>query len=310
MHHNHQSDFIVFAHVYYPEIWEEMSNELDAIVKQPFGLVITRPASLGQVARPKTPFLKFAIDLEVDNKGRDVLPFLTALGHAALPPWEIGLKLHTKRSPHRSDGDGWRRFLCGSLLQLGSNGQLLGHELLTTEPRIGLVAPEAHLLPLRGRTSINEGIMVKILERIAGIGQPSTLQDSRFPSGSMFWFRRVALQKMASVDFTDLFVREGGQLDGTAAHALERLFAFIVEQDGLIAAGIENADSILNCRDTPLSRQALSELISDGLMQDNPYALPLADFWRRYPALLKCAHAIYARMPKATVRLLRRSIGR
>ncbi|MBD9443984.1 rhamnan synthesis F family protein [Rhizobium sp. RHZ01] len=310
MHHDHKADFIIFAHVFYPEIWEEMANELDTIVRQPFGLVITRPASLCQIVKPKNHYLKFAIELEVENRGRDILPFLTALNCQSLCPWEIGLKLHTKKSQHRNDGEDWRRFLSGSLLRVGRHDQLLGYKLLISEPRIGLVAPEAHLLPLRGRTSINERIMLQTLRRMGNADDLSRLLDSRFPSGSMFWFRRSAMQKVTSVDFADLFVREGGQLDGTAAHALERLFAFIAEQEGLITAGIENAESILGSDHTRLSQLALTELISSGLTQNNPYTLPLAEFWRRHPALLKCAHAIYAKLPKNTVRLLRRSIGR
>ncbi|EHS53127.1 hypothetical protein PDO_4407 [Rhizobium sp. PDO1-076] len=166
MNNTRHTDFTIFAHVYYPETWEEMANDLDAGIQQPFNLVITRPIGSRPVARPQSSYLCATTELEVENKGRDILPFLTALRNETMTPFDIGLKIHTKRSPHRQDGDGWRRYLVGSLLQPEIEGRLLGHKLLQCEPSIGLVAPRAHLLPLGGRTSMNEKFMLKTLCRI------------------------------------------------------------------------------------------------------------------------------------------------
>jgi hypothetical protein len=300
-----------------------MVGDLDAVIRQPFNLVMTRPIGSDPVARPQSSYLRFATELEVENRGRDILPFLTALKQQTVPPFDIGLKIHTKRSPHRRDGNGWRQFLVGSLLNAESNGHLSGHKLLQSEPHIGLIASRAHLLPLGGRTTINEKVMMRTLQRIehshasqksGGALErdvpPFTLEGSRFPAGTMFWFRRAAMRKVIEIDFTDLFVREGGQLDGTAAHAFERLFALIVEREGLIAAGMENVEPILSHTGAPLSRQELIELINSSLAHDNPFVLPLAEFWRRHPTLLKWAHSIYVNLPQSSVRLLRRSMGR
>jgi lipopolysaccharide biosynthesis protein len=316
-----EADFTIFAHVYYPDTWEEMVNDLDALVRQPFDLIITRPIGSRPAARPQSSHLRFATELEVENRGRDILPFLTALKQQIVPPFDIGLKIHTKRSPHRRDGDDWRQFLVGSLLKTEGDGLLSGHKLLGSDPRIGLVAAQAHLLPLGGRVSINEKAMMKTLRRMelthtsnkmedsSGIRALSLLDGHRFPAGAMFWFRRAAMRKVREIDFTDLFVRENGQLDGTAAHAFERLFALIAEQEGFIAAGMENAEPILNHRGA-LSRLELVQMIDGGLAQNNPFSLPLADFWRRHPSLLKWAHRIYVSLPQGSVRLLRRSVGR
>jgi hypothetical protein len=73
---------------------------------------------------------------------------------------------------------------------------------------------------------------------------------------------------------------------------------------------MENARPILGDEGNSLSREQLSHLINQTLAHDNPYVMPLGDFWRRYPALLKVAHAFYARMPKGAVRFLRRSLRR
>lgn len=305
-----QADFTLFAHVFYPDVWKEMVVELEESIQHPFDLVITRPAGSQPAVWPRTCYLCTCTELVVENRGRDILPFLKALRRHDMSRDGIGLKLHTKRSPHRSDGDAWRQFLSGSLLKVDCDGKLLGHVLLASEPRIGLAAPPAHLLRLDGRTSINADVMERALQRIEPSASLTDLEGCRFPAGSMFWFRRCALQKVICSDLFDLFECEGGQLDGTAAHALERLFGIIVERQGFLAVGMENAGSILAHQGPPLSREELLLLIDQTLSDDNPFALPLADLWRRHPALLRYAHAIYARLPKAVVRSLRRSINR
>lgn len=309
-HTNQKLDFIIFVHVFYPEIWEEMRCEIAATVRQPFGLVLTRPPCVRLLSLPNTPWLRFSQQIVVENRGRDILPFLKGLRTLDLPDADIGLKLHTKRSPHRADGSDWRKFLSASLLQCDEQNGLLGYSLLKTEPRIGLIAPEAHLLPLNGRTSINDTMMSDVLACLYGRDSSGGVVMDRFAAGSMFWFRRSAFDPLLAPDIDSLFAAERGQLDGTAAHAMERLFATIIEQHGHIAVGMENAIPILNAPPEALTATELHILIDTTLNRDNPFSMALADFWRNNPRLLKLAHAVYARMPNRAIRLLRAALRR
>ncbi|MBB6305180.1 rhamnan synthesis F family protein [Rhizobium leucaenae] len=297
-------EFTIFVHVFYPEVWEEMRREITEAVREPFGLVITRPPFVAPVPLPDTPFLAFSEQIEVENRGRDILPFLKALRCPLLPATDIGLKLHTKRSPHRTDGADWRRFLCDSLLETDGQSGLAGHTLLTEEGRLGLIAPNAHLLPLDGRTSINDTAISIMLRTLYG-AYPSTLvRLTRFAAGSMFWFRRSTLAPLLVPEIDALFAAERGQLDGTAAHALERLFVTIIEHQGFLAASMENASPILNAPPSSLTDAELADLIEDTRVGENPFSLPLRDFWRKSPRLLKLVHRIYARLPKGIIRML------
>lgn len=314
--------FVVFAHVYYPETWVEIVRDLELLVTQSYGLVLTRPVGSLPLLRPQSPHLRFVAEIEVENRGRDILPFLRAIGSKDVPAFEIGLKIHTKRSLHRRDGETWRRFLIGSLLQSETDGRLSGYRLLESEPRIGLVAPKAHLLPLGGRLALNDKLMMRTFRHLEDIRtsrgakqvEHSTfitqLESGRFPAGSMFWFRHSAFRNVIGADLASTFTRERGQLDGTAAHAFERMFALIVEQEGFAAAGMESVHPIIDHNGAPLSLSELRRLIDESLAHENPFLLPLSDFWRRHPNLLKLAHRIYTSLPQSSLRLLRKSMGR
>jgi hypothetical protein len=54
-----------------------------------------------------------------------------------------------------------------------------------------------------------------------------------FPSGSMFWGRCAAIRKLLdlNLDFSD-FPAESGQIDGTPAHAIERIMLMVAEASG------------------------------------------------------------------------------
>jgi lipopolysaccharide biosynthesis protein len=306
-----QVDFLVFVHVHYRDIWEEMAYELCVKIDRPFGLVLTRPRNLGPLVLPDTPFLGFSKEIEVENRGRDILPFLKAL-RSELPAVDIGLKLHAKRSPHRPDGVGWRAYMCDSLLSSDSNG-LTAYRLLDREKRIGLLAPEGHFLSLEGRLALNRRPMSKMMKALCGEELPLDLERRHFAAGSMFWFRRSALVALRNEQVDRLFPTERGQLDGTAAHAIERLFALLVEREGFVAAGMEAARPILaqleESRD--LSQSSLRSIIETSANSSvNPFILPIPNFWRRQRTLFLLAHLSYVYLPRPVTRVLRAILRR
>src|SRR6185437_11945719 len=109
-----KAPIVVLAHAHYPDIWREISMLLAERLALPFHLVLTSSHPQEEFVLPHTPALLSTRFLPVENRGRDILPFLRAM--AETEDFEIGLKLHTKKSPQREDGAGWRAELLESLL--------------------------------------------------------------------------------------------------------------------------------------------------------------------------------------------------
>src|SRR4249920_82219 len=89
----------VFVHVHYPDIWRNMSSLLAERLTLPFHLVLTSSRRQDEIVLPRTPALLSARLLTAENRGRDILPFLQAMRETN--DFDIGLKLHTKKSPQR-----------------------------------------------------------------------------------------------------------------------------------------------------------------------------------------------------------------
>ena len=217
-----ETSVAVFVHVHYPEIWRDMSALLARRLTLPFRLIVTTSHPDDQIVMPKTKFLTSARILRVENRGRDILPFLQAL--AKTEGFELGLKLHTKKSPQRTDGDQWRGEILNSLIP--PRGSILRTVIrrLQADQRIGFVTPAGFCLSVKPWVLQNAPGMVTVMRTLGVALTESDLTDTYFAAGSMFWFRRPALAALSKPRVTELFEPEEGQLDGTIAHAMERVF--------------------------------------------------------------------------------------
>lgn len=230
----------IFVHVFYPDIWKEMAAQIAASMPVPFDLIITSPHDISALAGPDTPYLQNLSRLRVENRGRDILPFLTAIENA--PPYSIGLKLHTKKSTHRIDGDAWRRSIMASLLGSQEDvAKLLG--AVGADRRIGLVAPEGMLLGVKKRTPGYRHLLDETAGRFGKVLTPQERKRSLFIAGSMFWFRHDAVADLVPSQVADLFEKETGQVDATAAHAMERYFSIHAARRGFVTLSTDVLDA-------------------------------------------------------------------
>ena len=245
-----QTRVVVFVHVHYLEIWQEITQALADRMDVDFWLVVTSSLT-AELPAPNTPRLRSMIKLLVENRGRDILPFLTALEKAG--DFDIGIKLHTKKSPQRSDGGAWRVELLDKLLPRQGVGAFL--ENLSADRRIGFVAPDGFSLSVAPWIFVNRPPMDRAMAALGHVLQESDFENAFFAAGSMFWFRRAALAELATPVIRSLFEREDGQLDGTIAHGMERLFPVEAKRQNFVSTA-------MSCVDVDSPRLSHAEIVA------------------------------------------------
>lgn len=155
------------------------------------------------------------------NRGRYILPFLHAANFLLDQGVEIVLKLHTKRSSHRGNGEQWRRELVDRLIRPFRAAKIIA--AFSQRPELGIVGPEGHVLAIKDYLGGNSDDLRSLAAR-CGVADPTS--DGKFVSGSMFWVRLTSLRPLLdAMIFESDFEEEAGQTDSTFAHAVERFFS-------------------------------------------------------------------------------------
>lgn len=224
----------VIVHAFYPDLVPEMLDYLERwSVPHRLIFTTTREAYSELVDIVASHGMEAEI-LVNENHGRDILPFLEAI--PLVGEDEIILKLHTKRSLHRGDGEFWRRDLLNKLMSAERVSDIF--DAYVQRADLGLVAPDGHILPMSTYWGANAE-NVRSLSRRMGSGglDPDTML---FAAGSMFFIRPQALAGIRALGLRAAdFEAETGQVDGTLAHAIERCFSISTWTGGYFLASSE-----------------------------------------------------------------------
>jgi lipopolysaccharide biosynthesis protein len=265
----------VVAHVHFPEVWHELENALRAI-DEPFDLFVSVTETAGsdildriRTAHPEAFAYRFP------NHGRDILPFLAFAGTGALNHYEFICKLHTKCSIHLEDGDRWRRALVNGILGEPETVQRI-LAAFDSDPDLGIVVADGNIYgqnPDHWRDN-----RARVLDLGSRIGVNPTAEPALFPGGSIYWIRPFLLRTLVGIKATAAdFDQEPLPLDGTAAHAIERIIGLVCADAGM---RIEEVSSLSPLRLEPATPQPTAPktlLIANYLPQFHP--IPENDAW-------------------------------
>ncbi|QXG48517.1 glycoside hydrolase family 99-like domain-containing protein [Pseudomonas viridiflava] len=216
------------VHVHYSEVWQSIEPYLSNLDETgcDFYFTVTE-SSLITLIRNRFPD---AVVCLVENRGRDVLPFIKLLSNIKDLSYDMVCKVHGKKSAYRQDGDVIRDELVASLV--GSQDVISKiKSMFQSDSSLGLIAPEKYLLEHTDHNLTYNHQDIQSASEILGLD----FQRGVFPAGSMFWFRPEALYSLLSIT-SDRFDVEQGLSDGTLPHAIERLFCVVVQKNGYTVA--------------------------------------------------------------------------
>ncbi len=236
-----QSDLAIVVHVFHYELWEEIAAALRHI-PQSFDLyctVIRREGFDPLVADIHASFPNARV-LCFPNHGRDIFPFVHLVNSGIFSSYAAVCKLHTKKSVHLEDGDRWRSELIAGILP--SSAQIRGVlDAFLADPKIGAVVSDSNLMAHPHLWGANRP---RVTDELGRIGIAADRFKLSFPGGSMYWIKPEALRLLQSMNFcAEDFEREEGQLDGTLAHAIERIMGFLVQHAGQRVCGVSELSS-------------------------------------------------------------------
>lgn len=173
----------------------------------------------------------------VANHGRDIWPMVQLVNAGLLDPYELVLKVHTKKSEWREshtelagDGAGWKdEFLTALAGSSNAVERILAE--FSRRPALGVLTAPGNILGAEfwgGNLEIAQNLLLRLRLRL-----PS--HQLQFAAGSMYWIRGFVLQGLRAFELTaDDFESEQGQIDGTTAHALERLIGMLAGEAGYV----------------------------------------------------------------------------
>lgn len=214
----------VVVHLYYPDLWPQIAKKLSNIDVN-FDLFISEQKNNNHFdAGIISDYHNNTYSVKLPNRGRDVLPFffmVKKIKQAGVHDYL--LKLHTKKSPHRDDGNVWFNELIDELIPNDIS------ELIKTlkKKSTGVIGPSRHVVSL---SRYMGGSRERLAMLLSLTGTPKDEIDSilanadRLPffGGTMFWSRVDFLDHLVGSMQPADFDREKSQVDSTTAHAVER----------------------------------------------------------------------------------------
>lgn len=229
--------FAIHAHVYYPELWDELEGCVRNFPPGEYDLFVTTPhgdAAIGKRVLTAFPECDYRV---LENRGYDVGPFIDFVNRLNLSDYEYLVKLHTKRDFNgienyiRFSGAKWREWL---LAFCKTKENLSATLRRFRDPTVGMVGHPS-LKIATGDFFESKKVIENAAQWVAKLG----LRPKRrcFVGGTMFIVKaelfRCLQGKISIEDFAEIKSHEAG----TLAHVFERVLGYVVYAQGYRISG-------------------------------------------------------------------------
>jgi hypothetical protein len=231
-----EPEIAVALHLHYTELWSEMET-LIGQWRLPFRFFLTlNAADAALESRVMSAFPGSHVRV-VENRGRDIRPFLLGLEEGAFEGFAYVCKIHGKRSLGGGRlpafGDALRRVNLFDLIADPDRVQRIVARF-AAEPDLGLVG-SPHFFEVSTASAPRDllGANRRQVEKLAArLASPLTEPEFDFFEGTMFWVRPESLAPLRALRLSEAFDAEAGKVDGAVEHALERLFNHVSRTAG------------------------------------------------------------------------------
>lgn len=230
--------FLVHAHVFYPEIWDELEACISNIAPNAYDLFVTTVEANTQLAKKIKAFNPEAKIQRIENRGFDVGAFVHVINQVNLDDYDYVIKLHTKRDvpagarvakKYDASGAKWRSYLLSFLKTKTNFERCLS--AFVADPKLGMCAHHC-LITSQKLTSDDVFAFDESAILLKKMGLP-TNSARIYVGGTMFLARAELfkpLQKL-HIELTS-FEKPDRQVVRSKAHILERLFGLLVTAQG------------------------------------------------------------------------------
>ena len=232
-----ESIIAIQVHLYYDDLISEIINKTNNIPVL-FDLFVStdsldKKKKIIHYIKQYSKSRNFEVMI-VENKGRDIMPFLFQM-KLKIKRYKYICHIHTKKSLFIEIGENWRKYLYNNLL---------GSENIVTEilsdfennDKLGFAFPENYyeVLLLFGEqiNNLNKKNMKYLLQKLFHNFKLKIGEKIVFPVGNMFWAKINAIFQIFNENFKNEIPEEFGQKDGTIMHGIERIWLYIVQSNG------------------------------------------------------------------------------
>ncbi len=226
-----RSNGAVFIHLFYQDMWPYFSEKIAPLIDGGMDLVVVLLTKDEVSADIKKTYPK-SIVVSAPNQGRDILPFLKLAKTLKELNYEYLLKLHSKKSPQRDDGQDWADKMISDLISTESQFEKITSTIQSKNTAI--IGSVGNYVPLTTYYNDNQPKVHWLLTKIFGQSDADYINmynnQFGFFAGTMFWVNLDSITEILNLRlWANNFPSESAQLDGTTAHAIERLLCVVPE---------------------------------------------------------------------------------
>lgn len=183
--------------------------------------------------------------IKIQNRGRDVSALLVATKEFIMD-YDYVCFMHDKKVTQLKPETIGYGFSYKCFENLLPSKAFVTQVIKTFEenPRLGLLTPPPpnhgdYFITLGMEWGMNYDITLELAKKLKLTVPISRDKEPIAPLGTMFWFRPCAMKLLFDCDWEyEDFPKEPNNIDGTLLHAVERIYSYVIQQEGYYPAWI------------------------------------------------------------------------